>query len=70
MLVVGGRNNGGRLASAELYEPALGVWCSAGDMSQARLAHTMTTLADGRVLVTGGSLGPGGRLSTAELYTP
>jgi N-acetylneuraminic acid mutarotase len=54
------------LTSAEIYDPDTGAWSAAGNLSVARANHLATLLADGRVLVTGGS--PGG--SSAELYDP
>ena len=59
------------LASAEIYDPALGTWSPTGSMSTARDHHTATLLPDGRVLVSGGC---GRRLSSAlgsaEIYDP
>ncbi len=40
-----------------------------GSLIQGRLAHTQTTLADGRVLLCGG-LGSSGPLDTAEIFDP
>ena len=51
------------VASAELYDPATGVWTPTGSMTTARSFHTATLLPNGRVLVTGYS-------NTAELYDP
>jgi Galactose oxidase, central domain len=51
--------------TAELYNPATGVFTPAGSMTAAREGHSATLLASGRVLITGGS-----GLSTAELYDP
>lgn len=57
----------------------VGSWSAAGHLNQARLGHTATLLADGRVLVTGGctprfgSEGKdicGDHLATTELYDP
>ena len=55
-------------ASAEVLDPATGVWSEGGSMpGGARIWHRMTVLADGhRILVTGGCL-PGGPLSTADI---
>jgi hypothetical protein len=51
------------VASAELYDPATGVWTPTGSMTTARSFHTATLLPNGQVLVTGYS-------NTAELYDP
>jgi galactose oxidase-like protein/Big-like domain-containing protein len=52
-------------ATAEIYDPATGVFSPTGSMIAARVGHTATLLANGRVLITGGS-----GLSTAEVYDP
>ena len=58
------------LASAELYDPATGVWTTTGSMATARWQHTATLLRNGRVLVAGGGDGHGNSFSSAELYDP
>lgn len=79
VLITGGEDRSGDQAAAlhapgpaELYNPASGTFVATGPMAAARLAHTATLLADGRVLIAGGSIG--GRsddvLATAELYDP
>ncbi|ATB42631.1 hypothetical protein CYFUS_008110 [Cystobacter fuscus] len=79
VLVAGGfgsESRGPALSSAELYDPATGVWSATGSLAQARGFHTMTLLPDGKVLVTGGSEQPDDNveddalLSSAELYDP
>lgn len=57
---------------AELYDPASGQWSKAGLLGGAagtlRTGHTVTLLADGRVLVVGGTTSRAA--ATAELYDP
>jgi hypothetical protein len=59
------------LATAELYDPATGMWTATGSMLDARVGSTATLLVDGKVLVAGGDnalvdgIPPG-----AELYDP
>jgi hypothetical protein len=57
------------VASAELYDPATGVWTMTGSMSTARGAHTATLLDNGQVLVAGAETASG-QLASAELYDP
>ncbi|MGE0192188.1 MAG: kelch repeat-containing protein [Planctomycetota bacterium] len=45
------------LATAEVYDPATGVWTGVGPMTTARSLHAAVRLADGRVLLAGGDLG-------------
>ena len=57
VLVAGGRDytpNVGRIASAELYDPATGVWVSTGSLNEPRSGQAVL-LSDGRVLFPGGS---------------
>ncbi len=56
------------LSSAEVYDPTRRQFFPVGDMTTARRSHTATLLADGTVLVSGGSNGNG--LSSAEIYDP
>jgi hypothetical protein len=64
ILITGGCNGNASLASAEIYDPATGMFVPAGDMTAPRCTHTATLLLDGRVLIAGGFN------STAELYDP
>jgi hypothetical protein len=58
------------LASAELYDPALGTFtATTGPMTAGRYVHTATLLPNGQVLVAGG-YGNTGDLPSAELYNP
>ncbi len=72
-LLTGGDQNAGyrsQLASAEIYDPATGIFSATGSMATPREGHTATMLRDGRVLVVGGS--PNGIQTTgsAEIYDP
>src|SRR5437773_480322 len=70
LLIAGGcagpNGNSLGLASAELYDPATGTWTFTGSMTTARVEHTTTLLASGKVLVVGGSRFG----ASAELYDP
>lgn len=52
-------------SGAELYDPSTGIFAATGAMITPRTGHTATLLADGRVLIAGGSAG-----ISAELYDP
>ena len=58
------------LSSAELYNSAAGTFRPTGSLITPRRAHIATLLADGRVLVTGGSSARGNVLASAEIYDP
>jgi N-acetylneuraminic acid mutarotase len=77
VLVAGGADSIGEtsvnaMATAELYDPATGTWTATGTMIEARARHTATLLADGNVLVVGGSGSGAGSdsMASAELYDP
>ncbi|HET7486720.1 MAG TPA: kelch repeat-containing protein [Acidimicrobiales bacterium] len=73
VLVAGGTDGRGPLASTEIYDPATGTWAVTAAMGQARFDHTATKLADGRVLVVGGQgpvQGVVAPLASAELFDP
>ncbi|MDR1726466.1 MAG: hypothetical protein LBT74_00810 [Acidobacteriota bacterium] len=71
VLVVGGTNATGALASAEIFDPATGTFTLTGSMGSARVHHTATMLNDGtgRVLIAGGE-DASGPLQSMELYDP
>ncbi len=78
VLIAGGWNSGwgwaqnDPLSSAEIYDPRTGKFTSTGSMRTARTDHTATRLADGRVLIAGGStVGDDAVFYTsAETYDP
>ncbi|HET7435886.1 MAG TPA: kelch repeat-containing protein [Thermoanaerobaculia bacterium] len=69
ILVAGGRNNDGVLASAELFDPVSGTSRAAGAMTTARSGQTATLLPNGRVLIAGGR-SSSGVLASTETYDP
>jgi hypothetical protein len=67
VLITGGYSSG-YLASAELYNPATGIWTATGSLNMARYAHTETLLPSGQVLITGGNGTNSAYLASAELF--
>lgn len=69
VLVAGGRlqpfQSGGDQSRTELYDPATGTWAATGTMGTARRQHSANLLANGSVLVAGGSSS-----ASAEIYDP
>jgi Galactose oxidase, central domain len=73
VLVAGGNSSGGRLASAELYDPATRAWLPVNAMRSSRDGHTATLLPNGQVLIAGGRESHVGDVvasAEAELYDP
>jgi len=72
VLVAGGikdKTSSRWVASAEIYDPATGIWSPTGALSVGRYGHTATLLPNGKVLVVAG-LGSSSRLASNELYNP
>lgn len=77
VLITGG-NTGGEsatqeaLSSAEIYDPLTRSFATTGRMNEKRYGHSASILADGRVLVAGGSGGREwkDRRRSAEVYDP
>lgn len=70
VLILGGSNAAGTLASAEMYDPASGQFTLlANTMTSPRSGHTATLLSDGKVLIAGGK-NASGLLSSMELFDP
>ncbi len=73
VLVAGGtyysspESDGKWLSSAEIFDPATATWSMTGAMHEARDDTAAVTLADGRVLVVGGS---SDTVARAELWDP
>src|SRR3989442_10927548 len=57
------------LSSAEVYDPATGLWSLVGSMTMPRGVASATLLTNGKVLVAGGSSATQ-VLATAELFDP
>jgi hypothetical protein len=76
-VLIAGGHRGRRSAitiysSAEVYDPASGRFAAAGDMTRIRHKHEAVLLADGRVLILGGSdeRDGDGAYASAEIYDP
>ncbi len=74
VLIAGGQNSTGTLATAELYNPVFGTFSTISPpMSTRRIFHTATLLSNGQVLIAGGSSAVDKApvaINTAELYDP
>ena len=70
ILLTGGRYGAVDVrTSAEIFDPATNAWTATGSMQRGRAGHTLTRLADGRILAAGGWTS-GGFDNTAEIYNP
>ena len=71
MLAAGGHDGNRTLMSSEVYDPETGEWHGTGAMRTARRNHAAVGMADGRVLVVGGTYSASfGALASAEVYDP
>ncbi|MGW8248811.1 MAG: Kelch repeat-containing protein, partial [Acidiferrobacterales bacterium] len=71
VLIAGGKNDEvDGLQSAEIYDPATGLFTPTGDMLTVRYNHTATLLNSGKVLIVGGAQGSNNPIASAEIYNP
>lgn len=70
VLVLGGYDDVGPLATAELYDPATGKFAPTGSMTAKRGRPATTLLNNGQVLIAGGKDANNSLLSSAEVYNP
>jgi hypothetical protein len=73
VLVTGGFDGTTALKTAEIYDPSSGTWtATTGPMTYSHNYHTSTPLADGKVLIAGGVLGPAINVDPklTEVYDP
>jgi hypothetical protein len=57
-------------ATAEIYNPATGVWSETSPLNSPRFNHVAAKLPDGRVLIAGGYVSPGVLTGSCEIYDP
>ncbi|RYD16340.1 MAG: hypothetical protein EOP90_06045 [Lysobacteraceae bacterium] len=70
VLIAGGYAGRDPIATADVYDPATGVFTPTGNLNVARIQSTgVTRLADGRILIVGG-WGAKLPLASAEIYDP
>jgi PKD repeat protein len=72
VLVVGGQNGviHDGLSVTSIFDPLTNTWTRGADMAYARWYPTLTTLPDGRALVTSGDATTGTRIEVPEVYDP
>ena len=70
MLVVGGYNDRGAVAAAEIYDPKRNRWAFAGNLTPAAGRQVAVVLRNGHVLVAGGQLYQGLPVSKVSVYIP
>jgi hypothetical protein len=69
VLVTGGQDDNGALATTEIYDPASNTWSPGATMTEAREYHRAVDIG-GRVLVAGGIPEGASSTETAEIYDP
>jgi hypothetical protein len=67
ILITGGFDASGLLATCEIFDPATDTWSATGNMNVARGAHAAVKLTDGKVLVCNGVVNGG---DETEIYDP
>ena len=73
VLLAGGEDWDGNVSLTEIYDPPTNIWLPAGDLKAGHVEATITLLASGKVLITGGYSGKVGMymwLSTTQLFNP
>jgi hypothetical protein len=69
VLIAGGQDSNGALASTELFDPSSGAFAAGGTMTTPRSLETATLLNSGNVLIAGGE-NAGQPLASAEVEDP
>ncbi|HEX2105388.1 MAG TPA: galactose oxidase-like domain-containing protein [Solirubrobacteraceae bacterium] len=72
LLVAGGQNVNTHIGIkvTSIFDPLTSTWTKGADMAKARWYPTVTTLPDGRALVTSGDDQTGTRVTSHEIYDP
>jgi N-acetylneuraminic acid mutarotase len=72
VVVAGGENNNGAIASTEVYSTVTSSWSKSGNLMTARSGAGAVLLSSGSVLIAGGCISNclGATTATAELYNP
>lgn len=70
VMIAGGFDASGPVATAEIFNPATGTFGQTGGMQVARFRHTATKLINNTVLISGGTGGNNSALDAAEIYDP
>ncbi len=70
VLIAGGKSAIASLVSAEVYNPATGLFHTIASLNKGRALHTANLLSSGKVVLIGGAVAGGDETATAELYDP